>query len=235
MAETLEAPVRHVVISPHDRFAVIGRTRSGKTTFGTALAASMVSYDARIAGGWQVWFIDTKHDPRDLQALRRWGFEHGDSERVDRAKGPRIVFSLYAKGARTVKQQAAWLFKAAMQRHGVLVVIDEYKSVVVSKINAGPELDDLFERGGGLEVGTEGFTQEPCGVPRGLFSQATHVFLFDLWFRNDLKLVREMFGEYRRPAELGYPHGFYAGYVGDGQWQFYRHSKDYFDKMGVPK
>jgi hypothetical protein len=202
-------PADRVTIAPNERFAVVGKSRSGKTTFGSVLSFTLVP-DELIVAHWQVWVIDSKGDPKDIARLRKLGFVEGDvttglPKRQPRffASGPppgRLYFRLRDVGGATVVQQAQHLFRLAMARRRVLVNIDEYTQVIEGQRTCGRALDDLFTRGGGLGVGVIGNTQEPVLIPRKLLSQATHLLAFDLSFAPDIEYIQRMIPDYTRPS-----------------------------------
>lgn len=210
---------RSVTISATQRYALVGKTGSGKTTFGRILASTLVPRSSDAGGEWQVWWIDTKGDPSDIAELSRWGFstDPRSSRRVFFARSPAEAQDIIAR---------------ANARHGVVVVIDEYTQVVTNTRTVGDPLLDAFARGRGLGVGVIGHTQEPVYVPRQLLSQASHIFLFDLSYERDVKYAREMYREYERPALRGDPHGFYHLAVdADGMANYYPHAKAWVDSL----
>jgi len=195
-----------VTIAPNERFAIVGKSRSGKTTFGSVLSHTLVP-DELITAHWQVWAVDSKGDPKDIARLRKLGFVEGDvttglpkrRPRYGQPQPGRLYFRLRDIGGATVIEQAQHLFKLAMARRRVLVDIDEYTQVVEGVRTCGRPLDDLFTRGGGLGVGVIGKTQEPVLIPRKLMSQATHLFAFDLSFPPDIAKMQEFITDYSRP------------------------------------
>lgn len=206
-----------VVLSPAMRYAVVGKTGSGKTHFSVVLASLLVPPDDK---HWQVWWLDSKLDPRDRAMLRRWGFGRNDCP-------ARKVISL--RGDVSAQAQAACF--AALDRKNVLVVADEYKHVVPNLRHAGDGITGVHLRGRGLNVGMLGQTQEPVDIPRQLLSQAAHVFLFDVSYPRDIKYVRDMYSDYERPR---HPHGFYHAYIdGDVTWRYYPHVRAWYDSLAI--
>jgi len=213
-------------ISFNQRFAVVGKTRSGKSTYGIILSSLLVPWKRKArSSDPEVWFIDTKHDPRDMQALFEWGFRPAPEATTNYK-----IFSVYGDGEKKIKpwQNAQRIFAIAFRYGGVLVVVDEYTQTVPSRVDAGDDLLDVFTRGGGLDVGIVGLTQQPVYVPRELLSQASHQMLFDLSYPNDIKKIREFFEPYQRPLLRGDKHGFYhiaTDY--DGLGVYYKHYKEW--------
>lgn len=209
----LETTSRVVPIAPWERFALVSKTGTGKTTTGTVLACKLVPAEKKLAKGWEVWWFDSKGDPKDLERLKKWGFREGGS-------GPRRLFRIrYSGKGLTLHEQVEKLCEAALKRHGVLVVIDEYVHVVKNQTIAGTQILNVFQRGRGLDVGILGFTQEPVFIPRQLISQATHILLGDLSYPKDQERAREFIPGYDRPPDK---YGFWHGAIDfDGNWTYW--------------
>ena len=232
----IHAWIGDVLLNPYDRYAFVGKTRSGKT----ALAMVFTAWFARVLPyPWEIWWIDTKADPDDIRALRQWGFRNGQSKadmqttRLIAAK----YFLVRPTATLTVVAQVQWLVAQALKRRHVIIVIDEYTQVVPSRTFAGAALLDLFQRGGGLRVGVVGLTQEPVYVPRQLLSQATHQVLFNLSYDYDIQYIQKIDKNYVPPADFGDVHGFYWKWV-DGptkKLMYYAHQADWFDSLQVQK
>lgn len=227
---------RNVDMSPNQRYALLGKTRSGKTVFGMALASILVPYDKKKALGWEAWWIDTKNDPDDLALLAAWGYQED--------KGPRRLFKV-RNGPRDKKtgkftvlawENAQEIFSKAYEQRGVLVIIDEYVQVVKSTIHAGDDLLNIFQRGGGLDVGLIGMTQEPVYVPRQLISQASHQFLFTVTYPKDIYYTEGIYPPYIPPLAFGmeHSHGFYHVATDyDGQGAYYQNQYQWAVETGL--
>lgn len=210
-----------IVLSPNQRFAVVGKTRSGKTWFCMMLASLLVPADDP---HWQVWWLDSKLDPKDAKSLKEWGFR----KQGRRNDSSRIHIPLDPKNG-PISWQAQVMSERALARRNVLIVKDEYKHVVQSTRRAGPGIQRVHIQGGGLNVGVIGQTQEPVDIPRQLISQAAHIFLFDLTYPADIKYARSLHPGYDRPR---HPHGFYHAYIdGDANWRYYAHMKAWYDSI----
>lgn len=235
-------------LRPNERYAFIGKTRAGKTRTAMVLAGTLAI--ALANAGWEIWLITTKGAPDDLIEWRKWGFRNiaSEQDRDTTILPNAIYFRLDVKNANgdEVSQvdQAQRIFQAAYNRGGsgpskVMVVVDEYVSVVPSTKNAGQALLDIFQRGGGRTVGLIGLTQEPVYVPRQLISQATHIFLFTLTHIYDIKYARTICADYVPPADRGDPYGFWYKWV-DGptnQWLYYPNQRAWYDdlRIAMPK
>jgi energy-coupling factor transporter ATP-binding protein EcfA2 len=240
MSQMTDSQAEHgriVPIAPWERFALVGKTGCGKTTTGTALACSLVPPTRREAKGWEIWWLDSKGDMKDIARLFSWGFVPSGA-RTDSAR--RIFFlrekEKMVKGrleldGPTIHEQMERVCSAALRRHGVLLVVDEYSHVVKNRQDAGRELLNVFQRGRGLDVGLLGFTQEPVFIPRQLISQASHIFLHDISYPLDQERAREYLPEYVRPSKAyGHKHGFFHGAIDfDGDWTYWSNIQAWLD------
>lgn len=216
-----------IVYKPGDRYAVLGTSGTGKTVFTCVLACALVPATPDETD-WQCWWLDTKDDKDDQAMLGQWGFQEG----LKNGKSARRI--IYLRGEREdVYEQAQEISDQALQYHGVLLVYDEYNHVTKNRLDAGPAVENVHKRGRGLDVGSIGGVQEPVLVPRFLFSQAIHRFIFALEHLPDIKLAREMNPHYaagwpeKTPLTTPDTHGFWArsGPQGgdDNAWHYWRH------------
>jgi hypothetical protein len=228
------------------RYAMIGKTRSGKTRFAIVIAGMFAQH---LYPPWQIWWIDTKGDLDDLTALRSFGFRNGASKRDMQGFGA-IPGALYFHleptdytDSQSVINQAQYVFGYAMQRssaermpfNNVLCIVDEYVAVVPSARNPGAALKDILQRGGGMKTGLIGLTQEPVYVPRQLVSQATHIFLFNLTYEYDIEWVKRIYKQYEPPLRRGDGYGFFHIYV-DGTEQevnYYKNQFEWFESVDI--
>lgn len=227
------------------RYALVGKTRSGKSRFAMVLAGLFAQH---LYYPWQIWWVDTKGDLDDLMTLRQFGFRNGASNRDMNTVGA-IPGALYFHiepttydDQQSVIDQAQKIFAAAMTRNklertpfnNVLVIVDEYVQVVPSARNPGPALKDIFQRGGGLKTGIVGLTQEPVYVPRQLISQATHVFLFNLTLDYDIDRIKKMFPWYEPPLYRGDEWGFWHIYVdGSDGPQYFHNQYEWYEALDI--
>jgi hypothetical protein len=226
------------LLKPNERYAFVGKTRSGKTALAMVLAGT---FARTLAEPWQVWWFDTKNDPKDLAALRKWGFRNAASSKDRQPEAGGLTNAIYylikenKDGPSTVEQVQA-LCESAYNRGHVILVIDEYVQAVPSAKNAGQALLNVFQRGGGKNVGIIGLTQEPVYVPRQLISQATHICLLSLTYQHDIKYVRNICPIYVPPIKNGQPYGFYWSWVdGSGEWDYYVNQAAWFSQLQAAK
>lgn len=231
------------MFKPNERFALIGKTRSGKTSLAMTLSGTFAL--SLWTTDWQVWMLDTKGDPDDLTGWREWGFRNiaSDNDQATSLLKNALYFRIDTKDAQgndiSVVDQCQVIINAAYERGNVILVIDEYVSVVASRQEPGKPLKDVFQRGGGRKVGLIGLTQEPVFVPRQLLSQATHIFLFTLTYDYDIEWAKKICKSYVPPATRGDVHGFWYKWV-DGpsnRWQYYPHQKAWYEdlRIAMPK
>lgn len=221
-------PEDRVILSPADRYANVGKTGSGKTVFTTVLATMIVTPEM-VDHDWQVWWLDTKGDPKDVARLVKLGYVDGDvstglarnRSMFRRERHGHILFRIRRRGELTIVDQAQHLMRLAHTRRRVLVVVDEYTQVIVGPRTAGDALDDIEVTGRGLGVGLLGNTQEPVNVPRRLLSQATHLQIFDLSYPLDIDYMRKFVADYDRPPRSE-RHAFWSVWLdGDATPRYY--------------
>ncbi len=212
------------MLSPSDRYVVLGKTGTGKT-FASLYLARYIG-DAQTSPRWRFVFIDTKGVTEDRRRAQKLGFKSVKLKDLAKSSEKYIIVSLSSDEKSSIKDKAARVFRWAYRRQYVMVIVDEYTQVVESKMNAGEDLLNIFTRGRGRHVGIIGDTQEPVGIPRQLFSQASHVFIFRLWAANDIKAVKEVFSQYEPPRQS---HGFYYRWVDgdDLHWTYYEKLQDF--------
>lgn len=225
------------ILKPNDRYAIVGKTGSGKSRFGMVLAGV---FARSLKAPWQVWWIDTKNDPDDISALREWGFRNAISEE-DQATPGAVQGAYYyiisgnnnQSGMDTVTT-AQTIMGMAYDRKNVIVVVDEYTQVVASSKNPGPKLLDIFTRGRGRNVGIIGLTQEPVYVPRQLLSQASHLIMFSLSYDYDRQYMKKIDPVYRSPNTMGDKWGFYWKWLdGDDTTTYYPNQKDWMESANI--
>ncbi len=214
------------------RYALIGKTGSGKTYFAVALLWHLMQ---GASPGWKAVIVDSKGDTEDRARFARWGFMPTRLRDLGRTS-ERLVTVPLRQGSsekESVYQGAQALFRWAYARCRVILLVDEYTQVVRSRTDPGPGLREVFARGRGRGVGLIGCTQEPVYVPRMLLSQASHEFLFRLTFGNDIRAVRGMCPDYAPPSNL---YGFYYRWVdGPGtDWTYYPNGGNFLAELEVP-
>ena len=225
-------------LKPNDRYAVIGKTGSGKTQEAIVLASMFAQ---QLHSPWEVWWMDTKNEPSDIRQLRKWGACNGAVPK-DIARPGGLRNFLYFKidsdsGFSTIDLAQAKMAEAYDRKH-VIVVVDEYTQVCPSVQNAGYALNNIMTRGRGRNVGLIGLTQEPVFIPRMLLTQASHVALFTVTGTRNLKYLKDMCPSYVPPLKQGDPHGFYWSHLdGSAEWAYYSNQRKWADSLqfALPK
>lgn len=227
-------------MAPNQRYAIIGKSRSGKTHFTVVLAHVLVPAHGYHDDQWQIWWLDSKMDREDKAMLWQWGYREYDDDSSNRKWIPiRKLAGDTSNDANEYQSQQVqeWCFRATA-RQNVLIVIDEYAHVVKSTLRAGPGITEVHRQGGGLNVGIIGETQEPVGIPRQLISQANHIFLFDLSYVADIDYVRKFCPEYVRPSlppelgGMGDNWGLFSCDIdGKALWVYHRHVAAWHDTV----
>ena len=229
-----------VKFQPQDRWAILGKTGSGKSQFTVTLVTLIVRLVNAALGEneapWSVWFIDTKGVAEDIARLRNWGYVRVKSLRGNKPDGPELYryfrVEPHDANAENCAAEVAIIAKAAYNSGGnVIVVVDEFIQAIYSTRRMGRPLQDVAQRGRGRRVGFVGSTQEPVDIPRQLVSQATHVCIFDLSYERDIQWVKQFFPQYILPSKLGYPHGFWYRWI-DGttqRWIFFKHEREFYE------
>jgi energy-coupling factor transporter ATP-binding protein EcfA2 len=225
-------------LSPNDRYAVVGKTGSGKSQFTVILAYMFAN---SLPTPWQVWWIDTKNVKEDLKLLRSWGACNGASDTDMQRPGALnnfLYFRIKPTQGFSVVDLAQSKIAEAYERGHVIVVVDEYTQVVPSDRSEGYGLQDVHARGRGKNVGLIGLTQEPVYVPRKLLSQASHLILFTVTYEADKKYLRNFNKNYVPPQEQGDKYGFYWSHIdGTAQWAYYENQKKWAEglKFALPR
>lgn len=223
-------------LNPNDRYALVGKTGSGKTQLAIVLAGT---FARSLPYPWEVWWIDTKNVDEDIRTLRSWGFRNAASvedqqtSRITTAKYFYVTAGDERYDPETVEQVQA-ILKAAYNRQRVVVVVDEYTQAVPGQRNPGAALRDVFARGRGRQVGIIGCTQEPVYVPRQLISQATHTVMLNVSYAYDIKYLKSVDPLYIPPVKHGDRYGFYWRWNdGGGDLDYFPNQKVWYDQLKI--
>lgn len=146
----------------NDRIFVLGYTGSGKS--------ELINYLAQqFPGGPQIFLVDTKPEFSipDVQPI-------SDPREID-WKAP-IVHVRYESPS---VEEIDRLFKVVGQRRRALVVVHELSDLCEYSANKAPAVVSGYaSKGRVFGLGLIGGTQRPVGVPKRVFTDADHVFIF---------------------------------------------------------
>jgi energy-coupling factor transporter ATP-binding protein EcfA2 len=167
-----------------EHVALVGPTGMGKTTLALALLQRR-TYRVLIA---------TKPKDRTLADLttRAGGYKllRAWPHHVDAALTPRVLLWPASVGLGEGRRQAA-IIRAALssiyKAGGWCVMPDDMQ--VLTDIGLGPELKEVLLNGRSVNLSFVGATQRPVWVPRELWSQATHLFIWKTTDEDDLKAL----------------------------------------------
>lgn len=150
----------------NDRVFVLGYTGSGKSELISSLMMPFI-------GGPQVVLIDTKPEFSipDVTPV-------SDPAEID-WKQPIVHVQLEAPEVHEIDR----LFKALRQRRRCLAVVHELSDLCEYSANKTPPVVSAYaSKGRVFGLGLIGGTQRPVGVPKRLFTDADHVFVFATGF-----------------------------------------------------
>lgn len=177
-----------------DHVALVGRTKSGKTTLARAILPIR---------GFTVVFATKAEDASLYTPLQKQGFvmqEHFDpADKPDEGEGPsKIIFKPPLRGPSkkdVEKQREA--FREALQgmfsTGGWACYFDEIR-YLSQNLALGNELDQLWLQGRSMGITMIAATQRPVSVPLNMFEQASHFFLWRTTDAQDRKRASEYVG-----------------------------------------
>ena len=202
-----------IYTAPNQRFLMIGKSGSGKTAAMMNLGIVIVPKMSKPTHDWEVWYIYTKGDSTDLIRLAKLGYvpySLKDNKEWDTSTVRHWYFYLKPSDSMSIEAQIQVICAMALERGQVFLMIDELVHAIYSRVNPGKKLKEVIHVGRGLDVGAAYGSQEPVNIPRQVFTQSNHIFLFHLFFTNDITFVKKMFAGWTRPKS---PYGFWYTYV----------------------
>lgn len=180
--------------TPGEHVALIGKTRSGKTHLGLALADSRP---------YVIIAATKRHDP--LLESAQHGYKVVESMReIPRTESGRPVYrkvivwpgrAIFAESDR-LRLQAASLretLATAERQRNWTVFLDE-TMWAYDRLGLKKELDSVWYQGGSAGVSLVACAQRPTRVPRLMISQASHLFLWYISDKRDLEPLRDIAG-----------------------------------------
>lgn len=154
-----------------EHVSLIGPTGGGKTT----LALSLLKARTYCA------VLGCKPDDDVLPELTRHGYKRTE-ELPERGDPPRVlVWPAYSRPKNDRRNVLGRTLTQAFRAGGWTVVADEV-SYLTRRLRLEEPLLDLWEQGRSNRCSFVAATQRPAWVPKAIYSQATHLFL---WRTND--------------------------------------------------
>lgn len=164
-----------------EHVTILGPTGTGKSTLAMAVA------DRRYH---VVQFVEKPRDRKLLGALKHRRYRKVD-ELPDGAGYPKVYLWPPA-GDVTDQPEQARQFRAALRtagRVGVWHVVVHEAAYLVDPLGLGPELKQVLRMGRSNGTGLILCSQRPAWLPRDIYSQASHLFLFGTNDSADLRAI----------------------------------------------
>lgn len=168
---------RGIVIQPHDRVALIGKTGCGKTYLAKMYARGFKNVLVLDTKGTFTW--DKVPIIRTLDKLMKVGEGRFIYRPIDTEMNADFFDAF---------------FEFAYKRRHTVVLVDELAQVMTSASDILPNWQNIMQRGRELNVGIINATQRPRGVPKMMMSESEHTFCFRLKLEDDRKHVAEFMG-----------------------------------------
>ena len=168
-----------------EHVALVGPTGQGKTTLGLQLATRR---------DWVV-VVATKPKDRTLSGLAREGYIRTSSWPPP-ALAQRVVLWPVWRDSKDNRAQSAAIREAinAIYRSGSWCIFTDDVQHLTAKLRLGDELDTLWLQARALGISVMAATQRPRHVPRTMWTQSTHVFVWGTADEDDLKQIGGMGG-----------------------------------------
>lgn len=189
-----------------EHVALVGPTGQGKTT----LALQLIE-----RRDWRV-IVATKPKDKTLSGLGRQGYVRTPSWPPP-AEAQRVVLWPRWRDSRDNRPQSDAIRAAinAIYRAGSWCIFADDVQHLTGKLRLGDELDTLWLQARALGISVMAATQRPRHVPRTMWTQSTHVFIWGTADEDDLKQIGGLGGASSRlvrsiVAELPRYHALYV-------------------------
>jgi DNA helicase HerA-like ATPase len=202
-----------IQIQVGDRWAIIGGTGSGKTTFDKYLLKFYYAAGLRARRLFPIYILDTKISGDFAEfhhkSVGHYHFGNEVPKLINPMKDGR-PFLVWQPEEDDIDMYDAFLKQVYQARQPAIVLIDELGSLTNANATKFPRYYDiLLKQGRGLHIGMISNTQSPAYIPPNLIRQTTHLLRFRLNDQYDAKKLAKQLGrEYGEEWEPEHEHGF---------------------------
>lgn len=173
-----------------EHVSIIGPTGTGKTR----LALRLIEYRTQLSTSWHSVVLGTKPRDSTLSGLLRRDRWHRIREWPPAPGRRRVVLWPRWRGPKDTPAQHDTFAAAldAMFAGGGWCVFADEVSYLTHQLGLTPQLEHVWQQGRSLGLSLVAATQRPAWVPRLLYSEATHVFIFRLADEGDRKRIADL-------------------------------------------
>lgn len=193
-------------MSLDDRWAVIGATGSGKTTFDQALVNTYGNQALKAGKPIPIYIIDSKQTG-DFDAYTRAGvgqLAYGDEPPKPLRTFKNGLFTVWQPEDDDILLYDTFFHMIYKERRPCVILIDELSSICNSNATRYPAYyDKLLRQGRSMHICMISNTQSPSYIPANLIRQTTHLLRFTLNDEYDTKKLDAQFGKQYGKAKDG--------------------------------
>jgi energy-coupling factor transporter ATP-binding protein EcfA2 len=189
-------------VSLSHRWAIVGTTGSGKTTFARLLVQQLRALWPHLS----LYVLDTK----DAGDFAHWpGVVTGDAA-PQALRGPGV--QVWRPDLGDITQFDEW-FRRILRSHDrtrpALVFVDELSSIAPNRERYPAGFAMLLKQGRGKAISLVTLTQNAVNIPRDVLAATTHVVRFRLQNDSDARRIDGQLWRDSRPHEPEAAHGFF--------------------------